>query len=159
LISEQLNIGGLKVPQQPLNMSQRPTQCLTALQQALGGQSLKSIGGIMNRSNYGATLNAVTGADSAIVNLAGTANGLRNPSAIDSTIAVISAFPNMNYHGVDLERLSSTLFSGTNTRATGINLELTVATALTDNVTCYAWALSDVILKVDTYTKTIECLI
>jgi hypothetical protein len=65
----------------------------------------------------------------------------------------------MNYHGVDLERLGSSLFSGTNTRATGINMELTIATALTDNVTCYAWALSDVILKIDTQTKQIECLI
>jgi len=159
LISEQLNIGGLKVPQQPLNMSQRPAQCFTSLQAALGGGSLKGIGGIMTRSNYSASLNNITGADAAIVNLAATGNGLRNQSSIDSTIAVISAFPNMNYHGVDLERLSSTLFSGTNTRATGINLELTVGTTLTDNVTCYAWALSDVILKVDTYTKTIECLI
>jgi hypothetical protein len=66
----------------------------------------------------------------------------------------------MNYHGVDLERISGgSIFSGTNTRATGINMELTIATALTDNVTCYAWALSDVILKIDTQTKQIECLI
>jgi hypothetical protein len=72
----------------------------------------------MTRSNYGASLNVITGADSSIVNLAATANGLRNQSSIDSTIAVISAFPNMNFHGVDLERLSST----------GINLELTVGT-------------------------------
>jgi hypothetical protein len=52
LISEQLNIGGLKIPQTPLNMAQRPSQVFAALQQALGGQSLKSVGGLMNRSAY-----------------------------------------------------------------------------------------------------------
>ena len=65
----------------------------------------------------------------------------------------------MNYHGVDLERLAGSSFSGTNTRSTGIALELNIATALTENVTCNAWALSDVILKIDPATKTIECLI
>ena len=65
----------------------------------------------------------------------------------------------MNYHGIDLERISGSIFSGTNTRSTGINLELTIGTALTDNVTCYAFALSDVIIKVDPDMKTIECLI
>jgi len=159
LISEQLNIGGLKIPQQPLNMSQRPAQCFSSLQQALGGQSLKTVGGIMSRSSYNASLNAVAGADSSIANLALTANGLRNTSAIDTNTQTIVAFGNFNYHGVDLERLGSSLFSGTNTRATGINLELNIATALTDNVTCYAWSLSDAILKVDTYTKSIEVLI
>ena len=65
----------------------------------------------------------------------------------------------MNYHGIDLERISGSIFSGTNTRSTGINLELTIGTALTDNVTCYGFALSDVIIKVDPDMKTIECLI
>lgn len=157
LISEQLNIGGLKIPQAPLNMSQRPAQVYTALQQSMGGQSIKSIGGVVNRSSFGATLNNVTDADSGVTTL--PANGTRLASRVDSATQVIVPFPNMNYHGVDLERLGSSLFSGTNTRATGINMELTIATALTDNVTCYAWALSDVILKIDTQTKQIECLI
>jgi hypothetical protein len=159
LISEQLNIGGLKIPQTPLNMAQRPSQVFAALQQALGGQSLKSVGGLMNRSAYCPTLNAVTGADVQCVSLATTANGLRNQSLIDTQTQTITAFGNLNYHGIDLERLSSTLFSGTNTRATGINVELNIATALTDNVTMNAWALSDCILKIDSYTKQIEVLI
>ena len=127
--------------------------------QGLGGQSLKGMGGVLFRSSYGATLNAVTGADSMIVNLAGTNNALRNASGFDATTAIIVSFPNMNYHGIDLERISGSIFSETNTRSTGINLELTIGTALTDNVTCYGFALSDVIIKVDPDMKTIECLI
>ena len=74
---------------------------------------------------------------------------------------LLCSFGNMNYHGIDLERISGGQFSGTNTRATGINMELTLGTALsgTDNVTMYSWALSDVILKIDTQTKQIEVLI
>ena len=159
LLGEQLNIGGLRVPQQILNMSQRPSQVFASLQQALGGQALKSVGGCMQRSSFCATLNPVTGSDVQIVNLAGTNNGLRNQSAIDAATQVITAFGNMNYHGIDLERLSSSIFSGTNTRSTGINLELIIGTSLTDNVTCNAWALSDVILKIDSFTKQIEVLI
>jgi hypothetical protein len=149
----------LKIPQTPLNMAQRPSQVFAALQQGLGGQSLKSVGGVMQRSPYCPTLNAVTGADVQCVSLATTANGLRNQSLIDTQTQTITAFGNMNYHGIDLERLSSTLFSGTNTRATGINVELNIATALTDNVTMNAWGLSDCILKIDSYTKQIEVLI
>ena len=157
LISEQLNIGGLKVPQAPLNMSQRPAQVYTALQQAMGGQSLKSMGGVVDRSSFGASLNNVVDADSSIITLAGT--GVRLQSKIDANTRVIVPFGNFNYHGVDLERLGSTLFSGTNTRATGINMELTIATTLTESVQCFAWALSDCILKVDVATKQIEVLI
>ena len=146
-----------KVPQAPLNMSQRPAQVYTALQQALGGQSLKSMGGVVDRSSYGATLNNVVDADSSIITLAG--NGLRLQSKIDANTRVIVPFGNFNYHAVDLERLGSSLFSGTNTRATGINLELTIATTLTESVQCFAWALSDCILKVDVATKQIEVLI
>jgi hypothetical protein len=101
----------------------------------------------------------VTGADVQCVSLATTNNGLRNQSLIDTQTQTIVAFGNLNYHGIDMERLSSTLFSGTNKRATGINMELNIATALTDNVTCNAWALSDCILKIDSYTKQIEVLI
>ena len=159
LISENLNIGGLKIPQTPLNMSQKPNTVYSALNQALGGQSIKSMGGILNRTSFGASLGNVAGQDSMIVDLSLTNNGTRRLSQIDATTQVICSFGNMNYHGIDLERISGGLFSGTNTRATGINMELTIATALTDNVTMYSWALSDVILKIDTQTKQIEVLI
>ena len=95
-----------------------------------------------------------------IVNLALTANGLRRNSGFDATTSTIVSLPHMNYHGIDLERISGSIFSGTNTRSTGISLELNIGTSLTEGpVICNAWALSDVILKIDPETKTIECLI
>jgi hypothetical protein len=160
LQSEQISISGLKTPNRPLNMTQRPAEVFASLLQALGGQSLKGMGGVLFRSSFGASLNAQpAGSDNMIVNLAGTNNGLRNASATDATTAIIASFPNMNYHGIDLERISGSIFSGTNTRSTGINLELTIGTPLTDNTICYGFALSDVIIKVDPDMKTIECLI
>ena len=62
----------------------------------------------------------------------------------------------MHYLGYDLDRMSGTLFSGINTRAAAPFIELNIATAVDTNLTCYAFALSDVILKIDTAIKNIR---
>jgi hypothetical protein len=71
----------------------------------------------------------------------------------------ITQYPNMHYEGLNLERISGSLFSGVNTRMAPPFLEIQIATATDLTMTCYAFAMSDVILKIDPATKTLEVLI
>jgi hypothetical protein len=109
----QANLGGVKYPNRPMNPSVRPSECFSYYLCAWGGQGLKDIGGLMFRSSYGATLNAVTGSDSSIVV---PADAKRANSQLEATTAQISSFPNMHFEGLNLERISGSLFSGVNTR-------------------------------------------
>ena len=110
----------------------------------------------MTRSSYGATLQTVSSCDSSIV--VPTANG-RAYSSIDTGTQAITQYPNMHYEGLNLERISGSLFSGVNTRMSPPFLEIQIATATDLTMTCYAFAMSDVILKIDPATKTLEVLI
>jgi len=65
----------------------------------------------------------------------------------------------MHFEGLNLERISGSLFSGINTRMAPPFLEMNIATATDLAVTCYAFALSDCILRVDPATKTLEVLL
>ena len=65
----------------------------------------------------------------------------------------------MHFEGLNLERISGSLFSGVNTRMAPPFLEMNIATAVDTAVTCYAFALSDCILKIDPATKTLEVLL
>ena len=65
----------------------------------------------------------------------------------------------MHFLGLNLERISGSLFSGINTRMSPPFIEMTIATATDLNATCYAFALSVCILKIDPATKTLEVLI
>ena len=112
----------------------------------------------MYRGSYGATLNVVAGSDSSIVVPA--TNGTRATSQVETAITQQTAsFPNMHYEGLNLERISGALFSGVNTRMAPPFLEMNIATAVDTAVTCYAFALSDCILKIDPATKTLEVLL
>jgi hypothetical protein len=55
-----------------------------------GGQGLKNIGGLMHRSAYGLTLNAVAGSDSSIVVVTGA--GVRPASQLETVTISINAF-------------------------------------------------------------------
>ena len=154
----QANLGGVKYPNRPMNRSFRPSECYTNYLMAWGGSGLKNIGGLMYRGSYGATLNAVTGSDSSIV--VPTDASIRAVSQLETgTPAQVASFPNMHYEGLSLERISGALFSGVNTRMAPPFLEINIATAVDVAVTCYAFALSDCILKIDPATKTLEVLL
>ena len=155
-IATNINLGGVKYPNRPMNPSMRPSECFTNYLCAWGGQGLKNIGGMMTRSSYGATLQAVAGSDSSIVVPAANA---RAYSLIDTGTQPITQYPNMHYEGLNLERISGSLFSGVNTRMAPPFIELQIATATDLTMTCYAFAMSDVILKIDPATKTLEVLI
>ena len=156
IISSQVNIGGSRFPSRPLNLAQRPAEAFQSYLQSWGSVSLKGIGGLMYRGSYSPLLNQVAGADNSCVV---PANAVRAVSASDTTTQVIVAFPHMSYHGFDLERCGGTIFSGINTRMAAPFLELQIATALTDSVTCFAFAMSDCIIKIDPATKTCEVLV
>ena len=65
----------------------------------------------------------------------------------------------MHFEGLNLERISGSLFSGVNTRMAPPFLEMNISAATDLAVTCYAFALSDCILKIDPATKTLEVLL
>ena len=154
----QANLGGVKYPNRPMNPSVRPSECYSNYLCAWGGQGLKNVGGLMFRGSYGATLNAVAGSDSSIV-VPSAAAATRATSQLETAVQQVSSFPNMHYEGLNLERISGALFSGVNTRMAPPFLELNIATAVDTAVTCYAFAMSDCILKIDPATKTLEVLL
>ena len=112
----------------------------------------------MFRGSYGATWLGVTGSDSSII--VPTAAGIRATSQVETaTSQNVASFPNMHFEGVNLERISGSLFSGVNTRMAPPFIEMNIATATDVTATCYAFAMSDCILRVDPATKTLEVLL
>jgi hypothetical protein len=157
LISLQLNIGGKKKPNRPLNPSLEPANSFVNFMEAWGKTSTLDGSGTVYRGAYGATLNAVTNSDTLIVV---PAQGKRDKSQINTVDDdVIVQFPNAHFIGFDTERISGSLFSGTDTRFSPPYLECNIGTTLTDNVTCYAFALLDCVIKIDPQQKTCEVLV
>jgi hypothetical protein len=165
IISLQVNIGGAKHPQKPIRVSYELAECYNAYLQAWGGSSLKSMGGSLNRSNYGSSLSGgtdqaitfLTNADPSIVYP--TYEGKRAKSIYDGTLEDVLDFPNCHYEGVDLERLSSTIFSGINTQQSNPFIEANIGLATNAVLTCYAWGLVDCVMIIDPATKKIEVLV
>jgi hypothetical protein len=157
LISLQLNIGGKKKPNRPLNPSLEPASCFINYMEAWGKTSTLDGSGCVYRGSYGATLNTVTNSDSLIVV---PATGQRAISQIENaTYDIIVHYPNTHFIGFDTERITGSLFSGVDTRFSPPYLECNIATTLTDNVTCYAFALLDCVIKIDPQQKTCEVLV
>lgn len=154
LTSLQCSIGGLKFPNKPLNPSQRPAECFSSLISAFGGLSLKSFGGTMTRSNYGATIPSLpTNPDTMLVV---PASGVRAISAVNTATEVVVNFLNGHYQGFDLERMTGSLFSGVNTRTTPPYLDVVLGVASTSTITSFAWGLIDVIIEVDVNERSIK---
>ena len=160
-ISINVNIGGNKFPQRSMNPTNRPSECYTHYQCAWGASAIKQFGGCLNRSSYGATVVAVAGSDSSIV--VPSATGYRAISQVETTTVlpqnIIVSFPHCHFEGINLERISGSLFSGINTRMAPPFIEMTIASATDVSAICYAFALSDCILKIDPATKTLEVLL
>jgi len=152
LIKAQVSLGnGLKMPNRQLDPSRRPQEAFANLIQAFGGASLKSMGGCLNRNAYGATLpSAPSNSDASIVI---PFAGLRGGS-------IITINPSSFYLGFNMERVvgSGSIFSGVDTTASGISLDVGYGVATANNITCTCFALVDVIIEVDPSTKTITVL-
>ena len=164
LTSLQCSIGGSKFPNKPFSPSIRPAECFAGgLMAAWGASSLKSYGGVITRGSYGATIpSRQTNYDDMIVI---PANGMRAISNWENTVDVSNQqyrtvqFPHMHYIGFDLERCAGSLFSGVNTRSSPPYVDVTFGTAMTSTIQSQAWGLSDVVLCIDTYSKTIQAFI
>jgi hypothetical protein len=160
LTSRQLQIGGQFYPNKPISDIFRPAEGYAYLIQALGGSIPKAMGTSVDRYNYNVYFpTAIQNADQALVIPTGGARPA--PAGIDEAAADrdIVKFPNSAYYGYDCERVQSILFSGVNTRSSPPYLNLVLGQALGTNVQCYAWALCDCVLMVDTVTKELKSFV
>jgi hypothetical protein len=150
-------VGGNRYPTRELNPSQRPSECMNELQKAWGRSgNFIDFGGVLNRESYGATIpSRVAQFDSGLVV---PAAGVR-PAADGSDEAAanrnIVSFPNMHYLGLDLEKSTSVLFSGVNTRSTPPVIEYILGVQTDATASLYAWALSDLVLEIDPLSKSV----
>ena len=157
LVSLQCSIAGQKYPNKALNPSQRPAECYASYIAAWGGSSLKSFGGVMDRSSYGATIPSVPSGKDNMLTV--PALGVRASSQSDSTTLNVVSAPNMHYQGFDIQRCSGSLFSGVNTRSSPPYIDLNLGVASSSTITCYAWGMSDVVLVIDVPSKQIQAFI
>ena len=81
-------------------------------------------------------MTVVNGSDSSIV--VPTTAGFRSVSQVEPVAGIntIQQFPNMHFEGLNLERISGSLFSGINTRMSPPFIEMTIATATDLAATC-----------------------
>lgn len=158
LTSRQCQVGGQFFPNRPINDSARPAEGYPYLIQALGGGIAKSLGTCVTSSMYNSVLpSAPANSD---VRLVVPAAGKRPAYSGDDQVAqTIAKFPSSAYHGYDLEKVSSILFSGINTRAQPPFLNLTLSVASAANAVCQAWGMSDVVLVIDSVAKQVTAFI
>jgi hypothetical protein len=159
--SRQLQIGGAYFPNLPINDVQRPAEGYAVLIQSLGGAIPKAYGTTVTREMYNsvAGISAVpSGADNGLVLPATTARSA--PAGSDQASQSVIDFPSGAFYGYDLEKVGGgVLFSGINTRASPPFLNLFLGSALTANVTTQAWGLSDVVMVVDTMSKSVQAFV
>lgn len=158
--SRQLQIGGSYFPNLPINDVQRPAEGYAVLIQALGGSIPKAYGTTVTREMYssvGGIAAVPSGADNGLVLPA--ANSRAAPAGSDQSAQAVTNFPSGHFLGYDLEKVGGILFSGLNTRAAPPFLNLFLGSALNANVTTQAWGLSDIVVVVDTVSKSIQAFI
>ena len=158
-----VNIAGLAYPQFPLDPTHRPGQAVLAFLSGLGLQGdYRKLGGNITRSAYGATLPNTTGLSAFDSMLVVPAAGQRGESSWDATASTIIKYPCMHWLGVDLEKSAGSLFSGLNTRSTGIQANFyfgNSTTGLANAVTSYGFALIDCVLMIDSVSQSIQSFV
>lgn len=158
--SRQLQVGGSYFPNLPINDVQRPAEGYAILIQSLGGSIPKSYGSVVTREMYnsvGGIAAVPSGADNGLVLPATTARAAAAGS--DYAAQSVIDYPSGAFYGYDLEKAGGVLFSGLNTRASPPFLNLFLGSALNANVTTQAWGLSDVVMVIDTTSKSVQAFI
>jgi hypothetical protein len=158
--SRQLQVGGAYFPNLPINDVQRPAEGYAVLIQALGGSIPKSYGSVVTREMYnsvGGIAAVPTGADNGLVLPAATSRD--PPAGSNQTAQSVIDFPSCALYGYDLEKVGGILFSGLNTRASPPFLNLFLGSTLSQNVTTQSWGLSDVVMVIDTASKSVQAFI
>lgn len=162
--SRQLQVGGNYFPNLPINDVQRPAEGYAVLIQALGGSIPKSYGSVVTREMYnsvGGIAAVPTGADNGLVLPAVASNQIQRaaPAGSDYAAQQVVDFPSCAFYGYDLEKVGGILFSGLNTRASPPFLNLFLGSVLNTNVNCQSWGLSDVVMVIDTASKSVQAFI
>jgi hypothetical protein len=158
--SRQLQCGGNYIPNYPYNDVQRPAEAYVGTIQALGGNITKSLGTVVNRemfSSVGGIAAVPAGSDNALVLPATTSRGA--PVGSDQSAQSVLQYPSSAFYGYDLEKVGGILFSGISTRAAPPFLNLFLSTATNAVVNCQSWGLSDVVMVVDTGSKSVQAFI
>ena len=158
--SRQLQVGGNYYPNLPINDAQRPAEGYAVLIQSLGGSIPKAYGTTVTREMYnsvGGIAAVPTGADNGLVLPATTSRAA--PAGSNQAAQSVLDYPSGAFYGYDLEKVGGVLFSGINTRASPPFLNLFLGSALNANVTTQAWGLSDVVMVVDTASKSVQAFI
>jgi hypothetical protein len=155
----QVVIGGSRIPQREMNCSSRPSECLANLELAWGANgSWTSWGGVLQRESYGSTIPSLpTNPDNSLVVPAAAYRA--SPVGSDNGTLPIVKYPNQHFLGVDLEKSSSVLFQGVNTRSTPPFIEYNFQVATTSSATLFGWGLSDIVLEIDAVSKQIVAYI
>lgn len=145
-----VNAGGMTTP--TLDPTHRPQDSFMYFMHALGGASLKSMGGVLDRTIYGSSLyaNGLGDRDNSITPVAaGKRNGGNQ----------LNKFPSCHYLGFNMEQVfnANTLFAGVNTSGTnGIQLDITLYESLSTSINCYCFALIDVVILINRETRKIS---
>jgi hypothetical protein len=158
--SRQLQCGANYYPNLPINDVQRPAEGYAVLIQSLGGSIPKSYGTTVTREMYnsvGGIAAVPSGADNGLVLPATTSRAAAAGS--DQAAQSVIDFPSGAFYGYDLEKVGGILFSGINTRASPPFLNLFLGSALNASVTTQSWGLSDVVVVVDTASKSVQAFI
>jgi hypothetical protein len=98
-----------------------------------------------------------TGADNGLVLPATTSRDA--PAGSNQGALSVIDYPSGAFYGYDLEKVGGVLFSGLNTRAAPPFLNLFLGSALNASVTTQSWGLSDVVMVVDTNSKSVQAFI
>lgn len=146
-----VNAGGMVTA--TLDPTHRPQDAFMYFMHALGGASLKSMGGILDRNTYGSSLfgNSLTDKDNSITTVG---SGKRNTG--QTVLPLLNKYPSCHYLGFNMEQVfnANTLFAGVNTNGTsGVQLDITLSSPLTYSVNCYCFALVDVVIKINRETR------
>jgi hypothetical protein len=158
--SRQLQVGGAYFPNLPINDVQRPAEGYAVLIQSLGGAIPKAYGTAVTREMYnsvGGIAAVPTGADNGLVLPATTSRDA--PAGSNQGALSVIDYPSGAFYGYDLEKVGGVLFSGLNTRASPPFLNLFLGSALNASVTTQSWGLSDVVMVVDTGSKSVQAFI
>lgn len=158
--SRQLQCGANYIPNYPYNDVARPAEAYAGTVASLGGSLTKSYGTVVNRetfSSVGGIAAVPSGADNALVLPATTSRAA--PVGSDQTAQSVLQYPSSAFYGYDLEKSSGILFSGINTRASPPFLNLFLTSATNAVVNCQAWGLSDVVMVIDTNSKSVQAFI
>jgi hypothetical protein len=158
--SRQLQVGGAYFPNLPINDVQRPAEGYAVLIQSLGGAIPKAYGTAVTREMYnsvGGIAAVPTGADNGLVLPATTSRDA--PAGSNQGALSVIDYPSGAFYGYDLEKVGGVLFSGLNTRAAPPFLNLFLGSALNASVTTQSWGLSDVVMVVDTNSKSVQAFI